>query len=118
MALHLNIEEETLVNPNYREVIYTDEHLQLVLMNLSPLQEIGLERHNGTQFIRCEKGRGVAIVDGISHLLKDNIAVVIPEGSLHNIVNTSRTDRLFIYTIYSPPQHLPNEINVEKPDED
>ena len=108
-----NIENLTLKNLYYRKVIHTNPHQQLVLMSISPQQEIGMERHKTTsQFIRVEKGHGIAIVDGTRYLLKDGDAVVIPPDMYHNIINTSKTESLKLYTIYSPPEHPP--FTVEK----
>jgi mannose-6-phosphate isomerase-like protein (cupin superfamily) len=102
----VNIEQRTLDNDNFREVLYTGPNLQLVLMTLQPGEEIGLERHEGhDQFIRIEAGEGVAILDGQRHPLEDGSAVVIPSGTEHNVINTSRTEPMRLYTLYAPPEH-------------
>lgn len=101
-----NIEQDTLENNSFRKVLYTASHVQLVLMTLAPREDIGEETHDdGDQFIRCESGEGVAVLNGEEHPLKDGYAVVIPAGVLHNIVNTSDTEPLRLYTIYGPPEH-------------
>lgn len=105
-----NIEKLTVSNKFYRKVIHTNDKQQLVLMSLLPLEEIGMEIHEDTsQFIRIEKGKGLAIINDHRYLLKDGDAVVIPQGSYHNIINTSKTEEMKIYTIYSPPHHSPNK---------
>jgi mannose-6-phosphate isomerase-like protein (cupin superfamily) len=102
----INIEQRTLENDDFRQVLYTGANLQLVVMTIQAGGEIGLERHEGhDQFIRVEAGAGVAILDGERHALEDGSAVVIPAGVEHNVVNTSRTEPLRLYTLYGPPEH-------------
>jgi mannose-6-phosphate isomerase-like protein (cupin superfamily) len=101
-----NIEKDALENINYRKVLYTSKHSQLVLMSLKPNQEIGMEVHlDNDQFFRIEKGRGKCIIDGNEYDLEDGAAIVVPAGSQHNIINTSNTEELRLYTIYSPAHH-------------
>ncbi len=101
-----NIEKDTLKNKNFRKVLYTSVHSQLVLMTLAPKQEIGLETHPGNdQFFRFEAGRGRVEIDGIKYTVKDGDAVIIPAGAKHNVVNISATEDLKMYTIYSPAHH-------------
>ena len=101
-----NIEEATLENSNFRKVLYTSKHSQLVLMSLKPGEEIGMEVHEeNDQFFRFEKGQGKCIIDGNEYEIGDGVAVVVPTGAQHNIINTSKTDYLKLYTIYSPPHH-------------
>lgn len=101
-----NIEKATLENTDFRRVLYTGEHSQLVLMSLLPNQEIGLEVHpDNDQFFRFEKGQGKVIVDNTTYEVSDGDAVIIPRGAEHNVINTSNTDDLKMYTIYSPAHH-------------
>ena len=101
-----NIEKDTLENNNFRKVLYTGKHSQLVLMSLAPKEEIGVEVHEeNDQFFRFEKGQGKCVIDGNEYELKDGVAVVVPAGAEHNIINTSTTEELKIYTIYSPAHH-------------
>lgn len=101
-----NIEKETLENNNFRKVLYTGKHSQLVLMALAPKEEIGMEVHpDNDQFFRFEKGQGKCVIDGNEYGLKDGVAVVVPAGASHNIINTSDTEALKLYTIYSPAHH-------------
>lgn len=101
-----NIKEETLNNTDYRRVLFTSHYSQLVVMSLKPNQEIGFEVHYyNDQFIRIESGTGKAIIAGTEHILVDDSVVIIPANTLHNIINTSKTDHLKLYTIYSPPNH-------------
>src|SRR5918996_1377379 len=96
----INIEDKTLENENFREVLYTAPHSQLVVMTLQPGEEIGLETHEDhDQFIRVEEGEGVAILGGEKHPLEDGTAVVIPAGTEHNVINTSTTEALRLYTV-------------------
>ena len=102
----INIEEETLANTNFRKVLYTGKHSQLVLMSLLPNEDIGMEVHpDNDQFFRFEKGQGKCIIDGNEYLVSDGFAVVVPAGAQHNVINTSKTDDLKLYTIYSPAHH-------------
>jgi mannose-6-phosphate isomerase-like protein (cupin superfamily) len=112
-----NIETKTLENDNFREVLYTAPHSQLVVMTLQVGEEIGQETHDDRdQFIRVESGQGEAILDGERHALSDGSAVVIPAGTEHNVVNTSASEPLRLYTIYSPPEHPDGTINRTKQD--
>ena len=101
-----NIEKETLQNNNFRKVLYTAKHSQLVLMSLLPEEEIGMETHEKIdQFFRFESGQGKCIIDGNEYVVKDGDAVIVPAGAAHNVINTSDTEALKLYTIYSPPNH-------------
>src|SRR5690349_24594592 len=98
----INIEEKTLAGNNFREVLFTTQRSQLVIMTLQPGEEIGLEKHEGhDQFIRVEAGQGVAILDGEQHRLEDGVAVVIPAGTEHNVINKSQTEPMRLYTLYT-----------------
>jgi mannose-6-phosphate isomerase-like protein (cupin superfamily) len=112
----INIEKETLENDNFRKVLYTGKNSQLVLMSLKPSEEIGMEVHTLDQFIRVEKGKGKAVLDGVEHALEDGSAVVIPAGTNHNIINTDVDDELKLYTIYSPPEHKDGVVHATKED--
>lgn len=112
-----NIEQDALQNDFFRKVLYTAPHSQLVLMTLQVGEDIGLETHpDRDQFIRVEAGQGEAILNGERTSLSDGSAVVIPAGTEHNIVNTSSTEPLRLYTIYSPPEHPDGTINRTKQD--
>ena len=101
-----NIEDLSLANETFRTVLYTDTRLQLVVMSLKPLEDIGTETHGDVdQFIRIEAGEGKAILDGVEHPLRDGSVVVIPQGTEHNIVNTSSEHPMKLYTLYAPPEH-------------
>jgi mannose-6-phosphate isomerase-like protein (cupin superfamily) len=114
-GFHSNIEKDTLENENFRKVLYTSKHSQLVLMSLAPNEEIGMEVHaDNDQFFRIEKGEGKVIIDGNEYEVKDGSAVVVPAGSQHNVVNTSSTERLNLYTIYSPAHHKDGIVRATK----
>ena len=111
----INIEEKSLDNDYFREVLFTASHMQLVVMSLGPGEEIGLETHDDVdQFIRVEAGDGKAVLNGQEHALADGSAVVIPAGTEHNIINTSQQEPLKLYTIYTPPEHPDGTINKDK----
>lgn len=109
------IEELTLANTFFRQVIFTAQHSQLVLMSLKPLEEIGMEMHESVdQFFRIEKGQGKVIMNGEESAISDGVAIVVPAGTQHNLINTSETDELKLYTIYSPPNHPDGKIHKTK----
>ncbi len=110
-----NIEKETEGNENFRKVLYTAKHSQLVVMSLKPGEEIGEEVHDLDQFIRIEEGSGVAILDGIEHNVEADYAIVIPEGTRHNMINTS-SEPMKLYTVYSPPEHKDGTVHPAKDD--
>lgn len=109
-----NIEELSLHNENFRKVLYTAKHSQLVVMNLKPGEDIGEEVHTLDQFFRCEAGTGKAVLDGVAHDIRDGFAVVVPAGVRHNIVNTSPDAPLKLYTLYSPPNHRDGVVHNTK----
>lgn len=100
-----NIEKESLDNEYFRRVLYTDARLQLVVMALQPGEDIGEEVHQLDQFIRVEAGEGTAVLDGQEHALGDGSVVIVPQGTRHNIINTSQTNPMKLYTLYAPPNH-------------
>ena len=105
-GFNTNIEKETLANDNFRKVLYTAKHCQLVLMSLKPKEEIGMEIHeDNDQFFRFEKGNGKCIIDGHEYNITDGSVIIVPCGAEHNIINTSEVDDLKLYTIYSPAHH-------------
>jgi len=101
-----DIEKETEENADFRRVLYTGKHSQLVLMSLRPGEEIGEETHDDVdQFFRFEKGEGEVSIDGAKHRVTDGDAVIVPAGARHNVKNVSKRQNLRLYTIYSPPEH-------------
>lgn len=101
-----NIEKETIQNGDFRRVLYTGKHSQLVLMSLKPREEIGTETHkDNDQFFRFERGQGKCFIDGTEYKIRDGVAIVIPAGAEHNIINTSDSENLKMYTLYSPAHH-------------
>jgi mannose-6-phosphate isomerase-like protein (cupin superfamily) len=112
-----NIEKDTLGNSSFRRVLYTGKHSQLVLMSLKPSEEIGEEVHKTVdQFFRFEKGEGIVTIDNVKHKVSDGDAVVVPSGAKHNVINTSKTAELKLYTIYSPPEHQDGTVRKTKAD--
>lgn len=110
-----NIEHDTLANENFRQVLYSSKHSQLVLMSIAPKSEIGQEIHaDNDQFFRFESGQGKCIIDGNEYALSDGVAVVVPAGAEHNIINTSETEALKLYTIYSPAHHKDGIVRATK----
>lgn len=111
-----NIEQDTLANENFRKVIYTAPNSQLVLMTLKPGEEIGTETHTLDQFFRFEAGEGKVVLNGEEQAVSDGTAVVVPAGTEHNVINTSTTAALKLYTIYSPPEHKDGVVHATKAD--
>lgn len=110
-----HIEEDTLENSFFRKVLYTGPHSQLVLMSLKPSEEIGEEVHTeNDQFFRFEKGEGKVIIGGEEFNVKDGDVVIVPAGQMHNVINTSTSDALKMYTIYSPAHHPDGTIHETK----
>jgi mannose-6-phosphate isomerase-like protein (cupin superfamily) len=111
------IEDETNSNTDFRRVLYTGKNLQLVLMRLRPGEEIGEEVHEDVdQFFRFEAGTGTVLIDGVKHAVKDGTAVVVPCGARHNVLNTSKSADLKLYTIYAPPEHKDKVVRKTKRD--
>jgi mannose-6-phosphate isomerase-like protein (cupin superfamily) len=116
---HVDIEKKTEENDYFREVLFTGPLSQLVVMSLKPGEEIGLETHGDIdQFIRVEEGHGKALLDGQEYRLEDGSAIVIPAGTEHNVINTSATEALKLYTIYTPPEHPDGTIHKTKAEAD
>jgi len=114
-GFNANIEKETLENANFRKVLYTSKHSQLVLMSLKPKEEIGMEVHpDNDQFFRFEKGNGKCIIDGNEYEVTDGSAIVVPAGAQHNVINVSEADDLKMYTIYSPAHHKDGIVRATK----
>ncbi len=111
-----NIEDRATTNTDFRRVLFTGPHLQLVVMALQPGEEIGAEVHDDTdQFFRVEMGMGVVSVDGVDTAIGDGAGIVIPAGTRHNIKNTGRAP-LQLYTLYAPPEHADGIVRHTKAD--
>ena len=113
-----DINEQTIANNDFRRVLYTGQHLQLVLMSLAPGEEIGEEVHEDRdQFFRFEEGEGVVLIDGKENPVKDDVAVIVPAGARHNVKNTS-DEPLQFYTLYGPPEHKDGVVQSTKGEAD
>ena len=112
------IEKQTLDNNYFRQVLFTGKHAQLVVMCLQPGEEIGNEVHaNVDQFFRIEEGEAKFVFNGKeTHIVKNGEAAIVPAGTYHNIINTSKTKKLKLYTIYSPPNHPDKTVHKTKAD--
>ena len=113
----INMEKATIENDNFRRVLNTGNNSQLVVMSLLPGEEIGMEVHDLDQFIRFESGRGKVILDGEEQEVEDDWAVVIPAGVEHNVINTSDSEKMKLYSIYSPPEHPDGTVHPTKADD-
>ena len=110
-----DIEAETRKNKDFRRVLYTGKYSQLVLMCLKPMEDIGEETHDDVdQFFRFEEGEGAVVIDGVKQKVKDGSGVIVPSGAKHNVMNTSKTADLRLYTIYSPPEHQDKVVRKTK----
>ena len=113
-----DIEELTESNKDFRRVLYTGKHLQLVLMSLKPGEEIGEEVHDThDQFFRIEKGKGEVLIDGVKTKVKADFAIIVPAGARHNVINTG-DKALRLYTLYSPPEHRDGIVRATKAEAD
>ena len=113
-----NIEKTTVQNEDFRRVLYTGEHLQLVLMTLQPGEEIGSEVHpDRDQFFRIEEGQGAVDIDGHENRVEDDFAVIVPAGARHNVRNTGSKPRR-LYTLYGPPEHKDQVVQSTKQEAD
>ncbi len=111
-----NIEQVTLENEDFRRVIYTAKNCQLVLMSLPAGTDIGEEVHTVDQFLRIEEGEGQSILDGVDRYLTDGSVIVVPAGVRHNIINTSKSEALKLYSLYAPPHHKDGTVHATKAD--
>ena len=113
-----DIEKQTTGNGDFRRVLYTGKHLQLVLMTLQPGDEIGSEVHTDRdQFFRFEEGEGVVLIDGNENAVADGSGVIVPAGAQHNVINRGSAP-LKLYTLYGPPEHKDGVVQSTKADAD
>jgi mannose-6-phosphate isomerase-like protein (cupin superfamily) len=112
-----NLTKLTLENENYRKVLYTGNHSQLVLMSLPPDVEIGEEVHHLDQFISIIAGKGKVFIDDTVYEVKNGTGIVIPAGAKHNVINISEAENLKLYSVYSPAEHKHGTIHKTKLDE-
>ena len=114
-GFHTNIERDVMENMNFRKVLYTSIHMQVVLMTLNPGEEIGEEIHNANdQFFRFESGNGKCTINGNEYSVGDGDVIVVPAGAKHNVINTGHSGELKMYTIYGPPNHKDGTVRVTK----
>jgi mannose-6-phosphate isomerase-like protein (cupin superfamily) len=114
-GFHANIEALTIANTNFRQVLYTGKHSQLVLMSLKVGEEIGAEVHpDNDQFFRFEKGEGKVVINDSEYTVKDGDSVIVPAGAEHNVINTSTAEPLQLYTLYSPAHHKDGVVRATK----
>ena len=117
-GFHDNIEKLTTDNSDFRHVLYTGKHMQLVLMTLQPGEEIGSEVHRDRdQFFRFEEGEGRVDIDDNSYIVADGSGIIVPAGSRHNVRNTG-SGPLKLYTLYGPPEHKDQVIQSTKAEAD
>ncbi len=110
-----NIEKDTLKNKNFRKVLYTAKHMQLVLMSLKAGEDIGAEVHrDNDQFFRFEGGTGRVVIDGNKYNIKNGDVIIVPAGAKHNVINTNSKTELKMYTIYAPPHHKDGIVRATK----
>ncbi len=112
-----NIEKKTIENTYFRQVLYTAKNMQLVVMALQPSEDIGVEVHTKVdQFFRVEEGEANVVMNGVSQDVKAGDVFIVPQGTEHNVINTSKTAMLKLYTIYTPPNHPDGKIHKTKKD--
>ena len=108
-----NIETLATQNDKFRQVLYTAKHCQLVLMALSPKEDIGIEVHQLDQFFRVEEGSGEVVLNNVRTPIRAGFVVVVPAGARHNIINTG-TVPMKLYTLYSPPNHRDGVVHATR----
>jgi mannose-6-phosphate isomerase-like protein (cupin superfamily) len=114
-GFEINIEKSTEENKDFRRVLYTAKHLQLVLMTLKPNEEIGEETHPEIdQFLRFESGFGKCLINGIECNVASGDVIIVPAGAIHNVINTSNEKDLKLYTIYAGPNHKDGVVRATK----
>jgi len=112
-----NIEEEVLMNDNFRKVLYTGPNMQLVVMTLQPGEDIGMEVHDEhDQFFRVEEGEVVVSIDGEEVTVGEDEVAIVPGGKEHNVTNKSDSKVAKLYTIYAPPEHADGRVDKKKPE--
>lgn len=110
-----NIEDRTKENGNFRKVLYTGSHMQLVVMNLKPSEDIGQEVHDTVdQFFRIEDGEAKIIMNGEESILGEDMVAIVPAGTEHNVINNSDVEELKLYTIYAPANHPDGTVQATK----
>ncbi|MBP9757392.1 MAG: cupin domain-containing protein [Candidatus Pacebacteria bacterium] len=110
----INIERATKDNEDFRRVLFTTHNTQVVVMSLMPGEDIGEEMHGVDQFLRCEEGSGKSVLDGLEQEFSGGIAVVVPAGTKHNVINTSMDRPMKLYTVYAPPHHVDGKVHATK----
>ena len=111
----VDIENKTIKNEYFRQVLFTAKNMQLVVMALQPGEDIGVEIHETVdQFFRIEEGEGQVVMDGVATPFKSGEAFIVTQGTEHNVINTSKTKALKLYTIYTPPNHRDGIIHETK----
>jgi len=114
-GFHSNIKRDVMENVDFRKVLYTSMHMQVVLMTLKPGEDIGEEIHNANdQFFRFESGKGKCTINGNEYSVSDGDAIVVPAGAKHNVTNTGKSVELKMYTIYAPANHKDGTVRVTK----
>jgi mannose-6-phosphate isomerase-like protein (cupin superfamily) len=116
-----NIEKETMNNSNYRKILHTTDKMQLVIMNIPPQENISLEIHpEHDQFIKVEDGDCIVLVyDGNKKIidrihLSNGWSIIIPANTWHEVRNMSYIKSVRLYTIYTPPKHKVDIVNIDK----
>jgi len=112
-----DIESIAINNKDFRKVLYTAQHCQLVVMALKPKEDIGMEVHKLDQFFRVEEGSGEAVLGGVCTGIRAGFAVIVPAGTYHNIINTGNVP-LKLYTLYAPPNHRDGVVHSTRADAD
>lgn len=110
----VNIEDVTKGNNNFRKVLYTGKHMQLVVMSLLPGEEIGLETHAEVdQFFRIEEGKLKFVLDGAETIVEEDGVMIVPAGTEHNVINVG-TEHAKLYSIYTPPNHPDGTVHATR----
>lgn len=111
-----NVQQLALENNNFRKVLFTNEHSQVVLMSVLPGEDIGREVHKTVdQVLVFVKGAGEAVVGKEVHQIAPGDMFVVPAGAEHDFTNTGN-EALKLFTVYSPPEHPDGVVHATKAD--
>jgi mannose-6-phosphate isomerase-like protein (cupin superfamily) len=101
---------------NFRTVLQTGQHTQLVAMTLQPGEDIGAEVHDeNDQVLIFTEGSVRAEVGGETRDVGPGDLVVVPAGTAHNFTNTG-SGLVRLLTVYGPPDHAPDTVHRTKAD--
>ena len=110
------VKDQAKESEAFRNVLFTGEKSQLVIMSLRPGEDIGEEVHKDVdQMLYLVKGTGVAVIEGKEVPFEKGAIFCVPKGTRHNVKNLG-DEAMKLFTVYAPPQHAPNTVHETKAD--